>query len=302
MASAGAAGEMPRRMKSPHPDVTFRLLTPADLAAADQLREFAGWNQTPRDWEGYLEFEPAGCFAAELAGQVVGTATTITYGRDVGWIGMVLVHPEQRRHGIGSVLLNRCLDHLRARGIRSIKLDATPMGRAVYLPMGFVDEYDLSRFQGIAGPEPAADRAMLEPLGAAVWADVVEFDAEIFGVARPAVLRSLAAREPESCFVVRTGGVVRGFLMARTGRNAVQVGPWLARDDAAAAALLAGVVRRHAGQRMFIDVPAPNTTGAALMREIGFSVQRGYTRMFLGENPRPGVPARVFSTSGAEKG
>jgi GNAT superfamily N-acetyltransferase len=302
MALVGVAGEMRRRMKSPHPGVTFRLLTTADLAAADQLREFAGWNQTPRDWQGYLEYEPAGCLAAEVDGRVVGTASTITYGRDVGWIGMVLVHPEQRRHGIGSALLNRCLDLLRARGIRSIKLDATPMGRTVYLPMGFVDEYELSRFQGTAGPEPAADRSLLEPLSAAAWADLVTFDAEIFGVARPAVLRSLASREPESCFVVRNGGVIRGYLMARTGRNAVQVGPWLARDDAAAAALLAGVVRRHAGKRMFIDVPAPNVAGTALMREIGFSVQRGYVRMFLGENPRPGMPECVFSTSGAEKG
>jgi GNAT superfamily N-acetyltransferase len=289
-------------MKSLGPGITFRLLTTADLFAADQLREFARWNQTPRDWEGYLQFEPEGCLAAESNGHVVGTATTITYGREVAWIGMVLVHPEHRRHGIGSALLQRCLNRLRALGIRSIKLDATPMGREVYLPMGFVDEYELSRYEGVAGRAPEGPLADVEPLRTAPWDDIVTLDAEAFGMPRAKVLESLATREPEQCVMLRTKGTLRGFLVARRGRNAVQVGPWIASDAEAAAALLGAAVRRNAGQRMFIDVPAPNATGGALMQQIGFSIQRGYIRMYLGENPRPGDPRLVFSTSGAEKG
>jgi GNAT superfamily N-acetyltransferase len=51
-----------------------------------------------------------------------GTATTIGYGTDLAWIGMVLVHPDHRRHGVGRALLAHCIAFLRERRIRSIKL------------------------------------------------------------------------------------------------------------------------------------------------------------------------------------
>lgn len=289
-------------MKPPLVDVTFRALTAADIPAADALRSFAGWNQTPRDWQGYLEFEPAGCLVAEIAGRVVGTATTLTYGGTVGWIGMVLVHPDHRRGGIGAALLRRSIEYLRSSGIRSIKLDATPVGRAVYLPMGFQDEYELARFQGVAGPVSGMEAAGVGPLSTANWADVISFDAEIFGLPRPAVLASLAQRQPEWCFAAQRSGRVLGCLIARDGTNAVQLGPWIARDSDTAADLLAAAFARFAGRKVFIDVPASNVAGTELMHRIGFAVQRGYTRMYLGANPVPGKPAQIFSTSGAEKG
>jgi hypothetical protein len=95
---------------------------------------------------------------------------------------------------------------------------------------------------------------------------------------------------------------IDGFIIARHGSNAVQVGPWLAKDPYVAEALLRPVFHAVAGKRAFIDVPATNPPGEALMSKIGFSVQRPYTRMFLGSNAYPGDPSRVFSTSGAEKG
>ena len=41
--------------------------------------------------------------------------TTIRYGNTVGWIGMVLVHPDFRRLGIGSKLLREAIAYLQAR-------------------------------------------------------------------------------------------------------------------------------------------------------------------------------------------
>src|SRR5215213_5752134 len=103
--------------------VTLRRLTAVDIPVAHELRRLAGWNQSERDWAGYLDFEPNGCFVAELHGKVVGTATTITYGKCCGWVGMVLVHPEQRRGGIGTELLNHSIEYLRWRNVQCIKLD-----------------------------------------------------------------------------------------------------------------------------------------------------------------------------------
>lgn len=282
--------------------VILRRLEKADIPVAQELRRLAGWNQSEWDWAGYLDFEPEGCFVATLDGRIVGTATTITYARRFGWVGMVIVHPEQRRGGIGTALLNHSIEYLRARDLRCIKLDATPMGRNVYVPMGFRDEYDLARYEGVAVSFAAEASDAVEPLTAEHLPGVIAFDAAIFGAERRLVLESMSQRRPEWCFMNRGAGGVAGYIIAREGSNAVQIGPWLACDTIVAMQLLGAVFRRVAGRKVFIDMPGPNRPGQELMQRVKFTVQRGFTRMFLGENAHPGAPAQVFSTSGAEKG
>src|SRR5688500_17823494 len=131
-------------MNSP---LRLRPLTREDLSFADSLRALAGWNQTLADWERFLALEPDGCFLAEWQGVSAGTATTTVYGAELAWIGMVLVHPEYRRRGIGQALLERCIEYLSKRGVRCIKLDATPEGKRVYANLGFQDEWTLTRWE-----------------------------------------------------------------------------------------------------------------------------------------------------------
>ncbi len=275
----------------------------ADIPMANQLRDLAGWNQTERDWQGYLEFEPAGCFVAEVRGEPAGTATTIRYGDRVGWIGMVLVHPEQRRLGIGSLLLRQAIQYLEACGVRCIKLDATPLGRKVYVPLGFVDEYELSRYE-VAAPALGGGRpAQRAPSAAVDAAAVAALDAAAFGVPRPQVLAALGARDPELCFASRDAeGRLRGYLIARQGARAVQVGPWSAREADAAEQLLLACLGNVTGRTVFVDVPATNAAGVELVKKYGFRVQRTLTRMFLGENTSPGDPRLVYGISSPEKG
>src|SRR5256885_14028805 len=109
------------------PEVRVRPMNESDLPFADSLRELAGWNQTLVDWRRMLALSPSsqsasvetcapqsGCFVAEWEGVLVGTVTILCYGKELAWIGMLLVHPESRGRGIGQTLLHHCLDHLRA--------------------------------------------------------------------------------------------------------------------------------------------------------------------------------------------
>ncbi len=293
-----------RRMSSPAdlPVVTLRPLRAADIPFAMAVKNAAGWNQSERDWAGYLDYEPDGCFLAEVDSQPAGTATSIRYGDRFGWIGMVLVDPARRRAGIGTKLLRCAIDYLQSRGVRAVKLDATPMGRTVYVPMGFRDEYALSRFEGAAPAQVPATSAAVQFMTERDLPELVEFDAEAFGAPRADVLRAMSGRNPEFCFVRRTAGAITGYLIARQGHRAVQIGPWVARDAESADELVRAFWRRVPGKQVFVDVPHPNAAGLAVIRGYGFTVQRGYTRMFLGENAHPGLPERVFGTSSAEKG
>jgi hypothetical protein len=214
---------------------------------------------------------------------------------------MVLVHPNFRRMGIGTKLLQAALGHLRERGIATIKLDATPMGRPVYVPLGFRDEYEVIRYEGIVPAEMARPEDVTA-LVAAAGDEVAVLDAKAFGAMRPAVLAELSARNPEMCFARHDGARLAGFLIAREGTSALQLGPWIARDAATADRLLQAFFHRVPGRRVFLDLPGPNVAGRELLQRHGFTVQRTFTRMFLGENAHPGEPALVFGTSGAEKG
>ena len=281
----------------------LRRMETADVPFAMELKNLAGWNQTARDWLGYLEFEPEGCFVAEAAGQRVGTATSIAYGDRFGWIGMVLVHPDARRLGLGSALLRHAIDYLQRRGVACVKLDATPMGRKVYVPMGFQDEYELSRYEGVAPSTEEATAAAVQFMTEGDLPAVIVFDAAAFGAERSAVIRSMSRRNLAYCFVSRDDqGAVNGYLIARDGLNAVQIGPWIARDATVADTLLRAFLRRVSGKRVFVDVPHLNAKACALIEKHGFNVQRGFVRMFLGENRHPGNPQQVFGTSSAEKG
>jgi len=287
--------------------VDWRPLRPADLAAAQALVRLASWNQTEADWAGYLAFAPDGCLAAWASGELAGTATTIRYGQELGWIGMVLVHPNFRRLGLGSELLRRALRHLSELGTRSIGLDATPLGRKVYVPLGFRDVGEIARFEGIgpghpaAGPSPRSG-AGIRRLHQSDLMAVGDLDTRAFGVPRPEVLATLSRRNPDWCFVAVDESGLSGYLLARQGREAVQAGPGVARDPEVAEGLFRALLGALQNQRVFLDVPASNPSALEMVRRHGFKVQRSFTRMALGEDPPRGWHEGMLATSGAEKG
>src|SRR5882762_9850694 len=165
--------------------IEIQLLAETDIAAAMRLTELERWNQTERDWRRLLKLEPDGCFAAWLDGRLVATVTTTTYGRELAWIGMLLVALEYRRHGIATQLMSAAMEYLRAAGIATVKLDATPAGRPVYEAMGFVSEGLIERWETVAQIRPARGCRSLD---AAMRAQMHALDRRAFGADRASLL------------------------------------------------------------------------------------------------------------------
>ena len=85
----------------------------SSIDAAIRLTDLEDWGYTPSDFRRLLELSPGGCFAAELAGEVVGVLTTTTYD-ELAFLGAVIVRPELRGRGVGKQMMEAALDHLRA--------------------------------------------------------------------------------------------------------------------------------------------------------------------------------------------
>lgn len=281
----------------------LRPLTSADLPFADSLRALAGWNQTLVDWSRFLTLQPDGCFLAEWEGAPAGTATTTVYGADLAWIGMVLVHPDYRRRGIGSSLLRRCIDYLHERGVRCIKLDATPAGKELYAQLGFKDEWTLTRWQRAA----AHSRAAIGARSIRRWEKgdpraVEEMDTAAFGISRSRLLECLAEQSHFAFVMESEPGRNAGYGLLRRGAFASYLGPVAAISVGIALELIEALLETREGQNVVWDIPDRNVEMVTSARGHGFIAKRSLTRMYLGENIAPGDPERQFAIAGPELG
>jgi ribosomal protein S18 acetylase RimI-like enzyme len=285
------------------PSLHIRPLTRADLPFADRVRSLAGWNQTLDDWERFLAMEPDGCFLAEWEGQAVGTATTTTYGTTLAWIGMLLVHPEFRRRGIGRALLEHCLDHLRRHGVQCVKLDATPSGETVYRRLGFETEWTLARWSGRATSLAAKPSGTgLRPGSSADLVDVEALDTAAFGVPRRPLLAALLQQSSAALVRVTSSGRLGGFGLLRPGSRAPYVGPVVAASEPTGLDLFEALLARSEGRTVFWDIPELNTAAVSWAEQHGFARQRGLTRMRLGTSPATADPHQMFALAGPETG
>jgi len=257
--------------------VVVRTMREDDLPDADKLRAMAGWNQMPTDWLRILRYQPGGCFVATIGGAIVGTVTTTSYPYDapssepvpLAWIGMMLVHPDHRRKGIASALMQRALEYLNASGVECIKLDATPAGEPVYARLGFQQEWRFNRWQKPSDESPV----LVHPSSPQTLP--CEIDLAAFGVDRGHWLRLLA---DDSAVVVHDNG----FGMLRSGRVATYLGPITAEGADAAADIVDTLLSGVHGPVVW-DMPSPNTAGEQLARSRGFEPVRDLTRMWMGK-------------------
>ncbi len=281
-----------------HPLTNLRVMTPQDIPAGMRLKEIAGWNQTAADWERFLNASPKGCFVAENEGRVVGTVTTFSYEDRFAWIGMVLVDPDFRGQGIGTRLLEEAIAYLDARGIPTLKLDATPQGKPIYEKLGFVSEYEIERWvrRRVAGCAPVSEPEA-EDLEA-----IFTFDREVFGASRESLLRSLASGAPQFTSSVRNGAVILGYAFGRHGSLADHLGPWIAEEAAGAGELLNAFLRRSHRDTVFVDCLKANPWARPLLRAQDFEPSRPLTRMYRGPNAHPGRPGLVCAVLGPEFG
>ena len=278
-------------------DIIVRPMTEADLPGACELRRLAGWNQTPEDWRRMLSLEPDGCFVALQDGEVVGTVTATTYGQALAWIGMMLVHPERRRQGIGRRLMLQALEYLRGCGVPTIKLDATPAGYPLYEQLGFVSEWTLTRWNRPAEgqtPFPESVLADTRALNDADWRAVDALDAAAFGTPRARLVRSFVPHN-RAALVWPAQGPVAGWGLLRPGANADYLGPLVCSGSEGLLALATALLRTAENRSVFWDVPDQNEAAKAMAQRFGFETVRPLTRMRLGPDSITSNPQAMFA-------
>lgn len=256
-----------------------------DIADAVKLSMEAGWNQVAADWAMMLKLGQA--FGIKDGGRLVASGLALPHPPDFGWLSMVLVTKTHRHQGLATALLRHLMACLDARGLTPM-LDATPQGRAIYLPLGFHDIEPISRWRGEGRGINAHPTA--EPVNCAR-------DGEAFGANRSAILADLLSR-PQAFAL---SGGMDAFLLSRMGRTALQLGPIVAASAEQAVSLLDQAIAMASGP-VVIDVPDRETELRSALTRHGFAVERGFIRMARGRTKAFGEPALMRAIAGPELG
>ena len=113
------------------------------------------------------------------------------------------------------------------------------------------------------------------------WDRLAKLDRSVTRTDRGRLLFSLFREQPGSVRCVWNGSQPAGYFASRPGFLAVQLGPCCA-DAAAGELLMHDAWRRHANQRVIMDVPAVNGPAMRSAEAIGLQVRRAFTRMCRG--------------------
>lgn len=258
------------------------------IAGCVALSAAANWNQNEADWRLMLAMGRG--WGLSLEATLVASTLVLPYGK-FAWISMVLVLPEHRRKGYATRLLRVAIAELQASRLTPI-LDATPAGREVYRLEGFRDTWSFKRLalpQGARAGNGQAGESI-------VWRKALELDREAFGGDREWLLRALQKRLPQCAL-----GAPGGFVLGREGREASQIGPLIARDEASALALLQQALGKVAAP-LYVDVVDHAPRMQEWLQARGFVFQRPFTRMVHGAGRAPGNEKLVYLVAGPELG
>jgi ribosomal protein S18 acetylase RimI-like enzyme len=262
----------------------LRSARPDDLGRLGSLYERSGFGARLAGVVGFARARLDGeVVVAEADGDLVGAAAGAVFA-GTGWVGGVAVVPAHRRLGLGGALTEAILAFLEGRGLGTVLLHATDLGRPVYERLGFVPD---GAYLTLAGPtRPPGPEPLVRPGRAADLAAVLALDLAATGEDRR---RLLTALWPAGGLVAATDGRPLGYHLASPWRPG---GAVVAADHRAGLALL-DAVRAAPGDEVAISVPAANAPAVGFLSSAGFSERFRTIRMHRG--PRvPWDPAALF--------
>ena len=244
-----------------------------------------GWNPGLDDARAIMAADPQGFFLKYVDGEPAAAISVVNHAPDFAFLGLYICRPDHRGAGHGIDVWNVGLKHA---GARSVGLDGVPDQQPNYRKSGFAPAGKTVRWQGVvsmppAGPAHVADGDDLDRL--------LRADRRISGVDRPAFLRTWLEPLPDRYTVVLDNGADDpAFATIRACRTGFKIGPFAARSEADALALLAHVTRDTPDAPVFVDVPEQSEALTNLLQRLSFTPVFKTARMYLGQRPKVDEP------------
>ncbi len=231
-----------------------------------------------------VSFQPDGWFLAELSGESAGMVGAVDYGPFAS-IGMMVVHPNYQRMGIGRRLMEAIVQWIDARGCPAMILEATALGKPLYASLGFQPVDNTIRTWYTPGAvilDRGNSRAI--PVTLESLHRLFAFDLEMFGADRSRVLARFMEEFPQRSFLTfNPGGDVDGYVIC----SQKQIGPWVSLNVDSARSLMVAALGLDYEEAPAVIIPAANQPGVTMLEEFGFGGTKNCTHMVRGLSGSP---------------
>ncbi len=271
--------------------LSIRLLQEADLENADAIVQAAFKSSESRliDLYMYRKIQPDGWFLASQNGTPVGMVGTTDYAA-FAYVGMMAVHPQAQRRGVGLALMRHLLAWLDKQCMPFILLDASPAGQPLYEKLGFVAYNPVYVFQRRGGLTYHDRPPDVQVVSVRDLEELVKYDADVFGAARGKVLHVLLTTFPERAFMLRgKDGQITGYVIAQESR----IGPWVMQRSHDAETLLRAALSLPYTGTVSVVVPEVNREAVELLKRYGFETARVNRHMGRGSSAPPRQLRRI---------
>lgn len=260
-------------------EMQIRLMREADIDFALQMTSTEGWSSTRLDFEELLQFDPEGCFVAEVDEIPIGMVCSCPYD-GFGFVSNLIVDREYRYKQYGTILMKHIIEYLEKRGVMTQLLDGVIKAISLYERLGFVKKYRSMRLEGTVKPE---ESDIVRPMTSEDLEVINRLDTEFFGAPREKFLHSRYSHFPNLAKVMEVRGKIVGYIMGSESRDAIRIGPWVIRDRLDLAEhLLTEFATEVEEKNLKIGVVENNVKALGLLRKHGFNEVGHSWRMLRG--------------------
>lgn len=259
--------------------LSIRRMSRQEMELAIEWAAAEGWNPGLYVSDAFYRADPDGFLLGLLDEEPVACISAVRYGCSYGFIGLLVVRPDQRGKGYGRQMHAAALQHLEGR---LVGLN-TPVS---HQPEGFQLAWHNLRYRGLSGglldgSAPTIDLSILP------FEQIASFDRDFFPDDRTTFLRLwLQQAGGHALGVLGSDGTLCGYGMARHCRNGYRIGPLYARTPEQASQLLGNLkARLPEGAALFMDLPDCNPHAAALMDSLDMQLISRSARMYNGAAP-----------------
>ena len=272
--------------------LSIRLLLEADLENADAILKSAFNSSESRliDLHMYRKIQPDGWFLALQNETPVGMVGTTNYAA-FAYVGMMAVHPQAQRQGVGLALMQHLLAWLDQQRVPFILLDASAAGQPLYEKLGFIAYGPVVVFQRRSGLSCHDRLPHVQAVSIRDLDELVKYDTDAFGANRGRVLRALLTTFPERALMLRgEEGRMTGYVFAQENR----IGPWVMQHSQDAETLLRAALSLPYSGTVSVVVPEVNREAVELLKRYGFETVRVNRHMGRGSGALPRQLRRIY--------
>jgi GNAT superfamily N-acetyltransferase len=280
----------------------IRRMLHSDIQFAIRLTDQEQWGVTRGDFKRLMRLNPRGCFIAFDGSRRLGLTTTTIYGKQLAWIGNVIVDKSHRGERIGQSLVKHALSYLRRMRLKRIALYCFKERKSFYEGLGFVENKPFLRLKRTARAKRLGSQVEFEhplPLSRLLAADM-----KAFGADRSRLVRAVLAEKVAWYLGSSQSNSSTCYLMAKDYGNYCELGPWVCvgqlRD--VPSQMIARALTITGRVPVEVSCLQENKMALEALKANGFrKVREGY-RMSFGRRVRIGDDRSQFALGFLDKG